>query len=164
MSALADRSATSRPPSASARPGRRRPLDWRVRFAVLSLIWGFSFLFIKVGTEAFAPLQITLARTVFGGAVLAAVLLARRERLPRRPRTWACLAVAAVLLCALPFSLFAYAELTISSTLVKLPASGGVAAVWAAAMAGRLQIVRNNAFLYARITPPLRRLRRHSCK
>ena len=114
MSALADRSATSRPPSAPARPGRRLHLDWRVRFAVLSLIWGFSFLFIKVGTEAFAPLQITLARTVFGGAVLAAVLLARRERLPRRPRTWACLAVAAVLLCALPFSLFAYAVLALT--------------------------------------------------
>lgn len=41
----------------------------------------------------------------------------RRERLPRGARTWAHLTVAAFLLNALPFSLFAYAELTIPSTL-----------------------------------------------
>jgi drug/metabolite transporter (DMT)-like permease len=41
----------------------------------------------------------------------------KRERLPREARTWGHLAVAALLLNALPFSLFAYAELTIPSTL-----------------------------------------------
>lgn len=34
---------------------RRPALDWRLRFGVLSLIWGFSFLLIKVGTEGYAP-------------------------------------------------------------------------------------------------------------
>ncbi|MBN0047057.1 DMT family transporter [Streptomyces actuosus] len=95
----------------------RRRLDWRVRFAVLSLIWGFSFLLIKVGTEAFAPFQVTLGRLVFGTAVLAIALAVKRERLPRGVRTWAHLAVAAFLLNALPFSLFAFAELSIPSTL-----------------------------------------------
>jgi drug/metabolite transporter (DMT)-like permease len=100
------------------RPGRPLPaVDWRVRFAVLCLIWGFSFLLIKVGTHGFAPLQVTLGRLVFGTVVLGAVLLVRRERLPRGPRTWGHLAVAAFLLNALPFTLFSYAELTISSTL-----------------------------------------------
>ncbi|MFH0241179.1 DMT family transporter [Streptomyces sp. HK10] len=100
-------------------PSARRPpaVDWRIRFAALSLIWGFSFLLIKVGTHGFAPLQVTLGRLVFGTAVLGAVLLVRRERLPRGPRTWGHLAVAAFLLNALPFTLFSYAELTISSTL-----------------------------------------------
>ncbi|MGK5448336.1 DMT family transporter [Streptomyces radiopugnans] len=101
-------------PSAARRPAS---VDWRVRFAALSLIWGFSFLLIKVGTHGFAPLQVTLGRLVFGTAVLGAVLLARRERLPRGLRTWGHLAVAAFLLNALPFTLFSYAELTISSTL-----------------------------------------------
>ena len=41
----------------------------------------------------------------------------KRERLPRSARTWVHLAVAGFLLNALPFSLFAYAELTIPSTL-----------------------------------------------
>ncbi|MFJ9538900.1 DMT family transporter [Streptomyces sp. NPDC101225] len=98
-------------------PARRPALDWRLRFAALSLIWGFSFLLIKVGTEGYAPFQVTLGRLVFGTAVLAAAMAVKRERLPRGPRTWGHLAVAALLLNALPFSLFAFSELTIPSTL-----------------------------------------------
>ncbi|WP_424856841.1 DMT family transporter [Streptomyces sp. SAI-170] len=98
-------------------PPPRPRLDWRLRFAALSLIWGFSFLLIKVGTDGYAPFQVTLGRLVFGTAVLAAAMAVRRERLPRGARTWAHLAVAAFLLNALPFSLFAYSELTIPSTL-----------------------------------------------
>ncbi|WP_326724491.1 DMT family transporter [Streptomyces sp. NBC_00243] len=100
-----------------AAPRRRTALDWRIRFGVLSLIWGFSFLLIKVGTQGYAPFQVTLGRLVFGTAVLAAAMAVRRERLPRGARTWAHLTVAAFLLNALPFSLFAYSELTIPSTL-----------------------------------------------
>ncbi|AIR97107.1 DMT family transporter [Streptomyces glaucescens] len=108
-------SATRTPSATPPRP--RRALDWRVRSAVLSLIWGFSFLLIKVGTEGYAPFQVTLGRLVFGTAVLAAAMALKRERLPRGARTWGHLTVAALLLNALPFSLFAYAELTIPSTL-----------------------------------------------
>lgn len=97
--------------------GPRRALDWRLRFGFLSLIWGFSFLLIKVGTQSYAPFQVTLGRLAFGTAVLAVAIAVKRERLPRGTRTWAHLTVAALLLNALPFSLFAYAELTIPSTL-----------------------------------------------
>ncbi|MET7452901.1 DMT family transporter [Streptomyces sp. NPDC005574] len=106
---------TARTPAPA--PSRRLALDWRVRFGVLALIWGFSFLLIKVGTGTYAPFQVTLGRLVFGTAVLAVVMVAKRERLPRGVRTWGHLAVAAFFLNALPFSLFAYAELTIPSTL-----------------------------------------------
>ena len=92
-------------------------LDWRVRFALLGLVWGFSFLFMKVGNEAFAPLQVTLGRMVFGTAVLAAAVAVKRERLPRGRRTWLHLGVAALLLNSLPFTLFATAEQTIPSML-----------------------------------------------
>ncbi|MEV7028638.1 DMT family transporter [Streptomyces sp. NPDC093272] len=109
------RTRTGAPTPASALPRPR--LDWRLRFAVLSLIWGFSFLLIKVGTDGYAPFQVTLGRLVFGTAVLAAAMAVKRERLPRGVRTWGHLAVAAFLLNALPFSLFAYAELSIPSTL-----------------------------------------------
>ncbi|MEU8531161.1 MULTISPECIES: DMT family transporter [Streptomyces] len=95
----------------------RRSVDWRVRFGVLALIWGFSFVFIKVGNESFAPFQVTFGRLLFGTAVLAVAMAVKRERLPRGLRTWGHLMVAAFLLNALPFSLFAYSELTIPSTL-----------------------------------------------
>ncbi|MFB8090240.1 DMT family transporter [Streptomyces sp. NPDC055992] len=106
------------PATASATaPARRPALDWRLRFAALSLIWGFSFLLIKVGTDAYAPFQVTLGRLLSGTAVLAVVMVVKRERLPRSARTWGHLAVAAFFLNALPFSLFTYAELSIPSTL-----------------------------------------------
>jgi drug/metabolite transporter (DMT)-like permease len=95
----------------------RRTVDWRIRFAALGLVWGFSFLFMKVGNEAFAPLQVTLGRMAFGTAVLATAVAVKRERLPRGSRTWLRLAVAAVLLNSLPFTLFATAEQTIPSML-----------------------------------------------
>ncbi|MGW9434836.1 DMT family transporter [Streptomyces sp. NPDC055607] len=120
MSPAAPPSVPAVPPSASsAGPSRpaSRLLDWRVRFGALALVWGFSFLFIKVGTEGFAPLQVAFGRLLFGTAVLAVALVVKRDRLPRGARVWGHLAVAAFLLNALPFSLFAYAELTIPSTL-----------------------------------------------
>lgn len=109
---------TTAPAPAGPAPERTRPrLDWRLRFGVLSLIWGFSFLLIKVGTQGYAPFQVTLGRLAFGTAVLAVAMAVRREGLPRGARTWGHLAVAGFLLNALPFSLFAFAELTIPSTL-----------------------------------------------
>ena len=90
---------------------------WRLRYLLLALIWGMSFFFIKEGLRAFAPLQITLGRIAIGAAVLAAILLARRERLPRGGQTWAHLSVAALLNNVIPFSLFGYAEQRIPSAL-----------------------------------------------
>lgn len=101
----------------SAPPRARRAVDWRIRFAALSLIWGFSFLLIKLGTRGFAPFHVTFGRLLFGTLVLAVAMALKRDRLPRGIRTWGHLAVAAFFLNALPFSLFAYAELTIPSTL-----------------------------------------------
>lgn len=70
--------------AAASTTGRRRGglLDWRVRFAILSVVWGFSFLLIKVGTEAYAPFQVALGRVLFGALALLTVLLVRREPLP----------------------------------------------------------------------------------
>lgn len=77
---------------ATSDPSHPRPrLDWRLRFGALSLIWGFSFLLIKVGTSGYAPFQVTLGRLVFGTAVLVAAMAVKRERLPRGGgcgRTW----------------------------------------------------------------------------
>ncbi|QFQ95844.1 DMT family transporter [Streptomyces phaeolivaceus] len=109
--------APTRIPAPTPDRPRRATVDWRVRFGFLSLVWGFSFLLIKVGTEAYAPFQVTFGRLLFGTLVLAAAMAVKRERLPRGARTWGHLTVAAFLLNALPFSLFAYAELTIPSTL-----------------------------------------------
>jgi len=90
---------------------------WPARFVLLAVAWGSTFLFIKIGDEAFAPLQVSLGRLLVGTAVLLAVLIASRDRLPSGRRTWAHLAVAGILLNVAPFSLFAYGERHVSSVL-----------------------------------------------
>ncbi|MDT3399294.1 DMT family transporter [Streptomyces sp. B1866] len=125
-------SGTSTPP-APAPPRRLQHPGWRARFGALALIWGFSFLLISVGNEAFAPLYVALGRMVSGTAVLLAALAVRRERLPRGARAWGHLAVAAFFLNALPFSLFAYAEVTISSTLAGI--CNATAPLWSMVLA-----------------------------
>lgn len=97
--------------------GARSRVGVATRFVALAVIWGMSFLFIKVGDESFAPTQVTLGRVAFGAAALLVILLGSRQRLPRGRRTWAHLAVAAVILNVVPFSLFAYAEQHVSSVL-----------------------------------------------
>ncbi|WNV90806.1 EamA family transporter [Umezawaea sp. Da 62-37] len=86
-----------------------------IRFGVLALIWGSSFLWIKVALTGFSPVQITMGRTALGAAVIVALLCARGHRLPRAPRTWGHLAVAALFGNVIPFVLFAVGERTVDS-------------------------------------------------
>lgn len=89
--------------------------SWRSSFVVLAAIWGASFLFIKVGVESLAPLQVAFARCAIGAAVLAAWLAVTGERPARDPALLGHMAVAGLLFCAVPFSLFAWAETQVTS-------------------------------------------------
>ncbi len=91
-------------------PTEKKAASWLPAFAVLSVIWGSSFLFIKVGVEQVAPLYVTLARTATGALTLLAVLLVTRDRLPRDPRLWGHLVVVSFVSNVVPFSLFGVAE------------------------------------------------------
>ncbi len=92
-------------------------VPWQARLVLLAAIWGMSFLFIKVGDEALAPLQVALGRLILGTATLLLIVAVRRERLPRGAGVWFHLAVAALLFNALPFSLFAFGETHTTSIL-----------------------------------------------
>lgn len=94
---------------------------WRagtvLRFALLASVWGSSFLFIKVAGEVLAPLQISLGRCALGALAAGAFVAVRRGRLPREPRVWAHLTLAAFVLNVVPFTLFGWAEQHIASAL-----------------------------------------------
>ena len=92
----------------------------RARYLSLIAIWGCSFLFIKVGLEVLAPLQVVLGRMALGAFALLAVTVLRRVPLPREPRLWGHMAVAATLLNTVPFTLFAYAEQRIPSAVASI--------------------------------------------
>lgn len=86
------------------------------RIGLLALIWGSAFLWIKLADRGFSPVEVTLARLALGAAVLFAIVLARREAVPRPGRLWVHIAVAALFANAVPYLLFAVAEQTVDSS------------------------------------------------
>jgi drug/metabolite transporter (DMT)-like permease len=94
---------------------------WVPHFVLLALIWGSSFLFIKVAVTQLHPLHVALLRVALGALTLVIIIYATGRRLPTDLRLWGHLAVIALLGNALPFSLFAYGEQHVSS---------GLAGIW----------------------------------
>lgn len=92
-------------------------VPWPVKYAVLVLVWGSSFLLMKVGLSALAPVQMSTLRILTGTVVLLGLLRLSRGRLPRSWAVWRHLLVVGVCLSALPFTLFALSETRISSAL-----------------------------------------------
>ena len=81
-----------------------------VRFGLLALIWGASFLLIKVALEGMTAPQVVLGRLSFGIIVLLVVMAAQRQPLPRDLRVWGHLTLLALVANVGPFFLFAWAE------------------------------------------------------
>ena len=95
-------------------------VDWLV-FIALGVMWGSSYLFIKIGVESVTPMTLVALRLGVGALFLGAVFLLARERLPRsRPAIWFHLTVMAVLNIVLPFSLVTWAELEVPSSLAAI--------------------------------------------
>lgn len=84
---------------------------------LLALIWGFSFLFVKIGERDLDPLALTFGRVSIGALTLGAIVAVGGHHLPRHRRIWGHLAVAGVLMNTLPFTLIALGEQHVSSVL-----------------------------------------------
>jgi drug/metabolite transporter (DMT)-like permease len=95
----------------------RRPL---LAFVLLSLVWGSSYLFIKIAVEDLSPLALVSLRLTLGLLLLAPLLVWRRVALPRKGRTWLDLAFAGFVGTALPFTLISWGEQRIDSGLASL--------------------------------------------
>lgn len=91
-----------------------------IQFAAMGLIWGASFLFMKVALVGVSFGQVAWARLVFGAVTLGIIALVMRVRLPREPIVWLHFAVVAVTYCVIPFLLFAWAEQYVASSLASI--------------------------------------------
>jgi len=91
--------------------------SWLPGYLALAVIWGSSFLFIKVGLRELHPMHVALDRIVLGAATLLLVLAVTRVRLPRGFKVWGHLTVVGAFGVALPFTLFSYGEERVSSVL-----------------------------------------------
>ncbi len=93
-------------------------MRWPAQLLLLALIWGASFMFIKVELDAgFSPIHVAFLRCALGAPALLLILAATKDRLPRDRSLWRHLVVLGVLMNAAPFALFAYGETQVSSLL-----------------------------------------------
>jgi drug/metabolite transporter (DMT)-like permease len=87
---------------------------------VLGALWGSSYLFIKVGVGEVPPLTLVGGRLLLSTVLLWILLLASGQPVPRRRAQWGTYAVVGFLSGVLPYTLVAWGEQYISSSLAAL--------------------------------------------
>jgi drug/metabolite transporter (DMT)-like permease len=92
----------------------------RVVWLLLCVIWGSTWLFIKLGLQDLPPFTFAGIRFVIASLILYAIIRTRRIRLPRTRRDWTLLAVTGVLSFTLNYGLVFWGEQYISSGLAAL--------------------------------------------
>ncbi|MEZ3159841.1 DMT family transporter [Microbacterium sp. BWT-B31] len=91
-----------------------------VQFTLAGVVWGSSFLFMKVALTGLAPAQVVWSRLVLGALALGLFVAIRREALPRSLRVWGHMTVLAVTFCVVPFLLFSWAQQYVTSGLASI--------------------------------------------
>ncbi len=97
-----------------------------LQFLGMGVVWGASFLFMKVALDGVTFGQVAWSRLVLGGLTLGLIVLVTRPRvaggpvLPREGRVWLHFLVIALTGCAIPHLLFAWAEQSVSSSLASI--------------------------------------------
>jgi drug/metabolite transporter (DMT)-like permease len=97
-----------------------RPL---VLFALMSVIWGIPYVFIRVAVEEVSPAFLVLSRTAIAAAILLPVALLRVDLRPVLAR-WRWVVAFAAIEIAIPWVLLASAEQHVSSSLAGLVIAG----------------------------------------
>lgn len=81
---------------------------------LLGALWGASFLFMRVAAPELGPIALIEVRLV-AAALFLALLMASRKQLGALRSSWGPLLVLGLLNSAIPFSLFAFATLSLSA-------------------------------------------------
>jgi drug/metabolite transporter (DMT)-like permease len=92
---------------------QQRPLiDW---FGILALavLWGTSFLFVKIAVREVPPLTMVAARFVIAASVLSVAVRARGLRLPTSRRVWSHYLLMSLIGNSIPFSLIAWGQIRV---------------------------------------------------
>ena len=100
-------------------------------FATVCLVWGTTYLAIRIAVETIPPLLLTGIRFTVAGALLLAILLARGERIPRDRRALANIALVAFLLIGIGNLAVVWAEQWVPSGMAALLV--GTGPFWAVA-------------------------------
>jgi drug/metabolite transporter (DMT)-like permease len=93
--------------------------DWAI-LLFLSVLWGGSFFFLAVALHELPPITIMLLRVGLGAVPPLVFHALRRDPLPASPRIWGMFILLGLLNNALPFVLYAFAQLRIESGLASI--------------------------------------------
>jgi len=88
--------------------------------ALLSLIWGGSFLSIRIALDELPPLTTVVHRVFWASLILWAFVLIRRLPIPKDPKVWSSFLVMGLLNNVIPFSLMAWGQLHIETGLTSI--------------------------------------------
>ncbi|MCU1543185.1 MAG: hypothetical protein JWM50_1050 [Microbacteriaceae bacterium] len=91
-----------------------------LQFIGMGVIWGASFLFMKIALDGVSFYQVAWSRLVLGGLSLGVIVLVSRQRLPREPVVYLHFLVIAITNCVVPHLAFAWAEQYVSSGLASI--------------------------------------------
>ncbi len=91
-----------------------------LQFLAMGVVWGASFLFMKVALQGVSFGQVAWSREILGALTLGVVMIIGRHRLPREPIMYFHFLVIALANCVIPHLLFAWAEQHISSGLAAI--------------------------------------------
>ena len=87
---------------------------------ILSLIWGASFLFIKVAVATIPPFSVAFGRTALAAVLLYLVLRSRGLRMPGWGSVWGTFLLMGLFNGAVPYTLITWAEIHIDSGLAAI--------------------------------------------
>jgi drug/metabolite transporter (DMT)-like permease len=85
-------------------------------FALMSVIWGIPYLFIRVAVAEISPAALVLARTALAAAILLPIALVRVDLRPVLAR-WRWVVAFAAVEIAIPWVMLGSAEQHLSSSL-----------------------------------------------
>ncbi len=88
--------------------------------ALLSILWGASFFFIKLALRDITPLTIVLIRVGISALVLTALVYASGKRMPSSPGIWGTFFVMGALNNLIPFSLIIWGEQYVESSIASI--------------------------------------------
>jgi drug/metabolite transporter (DMT)-like permease len=86
----------------------------------MALIWGASFLFMKVALDGVSFTQVAWSREILGALTLGVIMIIGRHRLPLEPIVWLHFLVIGITNCVIPHLLFVWAEQSVSTGLAAI--------------------------------------------
>lgn len=93
--------------------------EW-ILLVMLSVLWGGSFFFVEIALKELSPLTIVLGRVSLAAIVLTTFVFLKGKQMPVSPKLWCEFLVMGALNNLIPFSLIAWGQTHISSSLAAI--------------------------------------------